>query len=327
MKTIYDYWENQDTFFNCKFLLYNMKIAKFQTGEGVNDFALNSKIFFNNKKSQLNTKFNCFSTNKAQLTSTSEVSVSQSINDSSKVTVAQKGGITSFNGVFGLIRRNLHYLTLSFNSSIKNNESETSVPITTNLNYHFSDHSFASFGIENYDHTKEKLPSLLTFSLLKGVIYKGIKFYGGVLSKYSLKDKSVPYTKIVSSAMTPSYGGLLGVEFKENKKLLNVKSFTKYKDVVIGAERIMNLPSLSRVLESYYMTYEINPTTVVKSKWNPVTNCVILSLAQTFRQMLKVSVSGKFVYASPKAEDKTKVDYQFPKAKLGVSLELFDNSI
>ena len=25
MKTIYDYWENQDTFFNCKFLLYNMK--------------------------------------------------------------------------------------------------------------------------------------------------------------------------------------------------------------------------------------------------------------------------------------------------------------
>lgn len=211
------------------------------------------------------------------------------------------------------------------------NEDEMSADLKAHLRYHYKANSLISVGIEDYKHGKGKIPNQLSLYALQS--YKkdnAMNIFGGFYSSYLLKERYLNFHKFLLSYSNRKFNSLLSFNLtkdndKETKtpftKNISLKVFNSVSDkVILGGDIDCNITK-NIITRRLFVNYALDENTFLKSKWEDSDKSFTLTLHQSFRDLIKFSLSGKFNFVR-NDYDKSHCSIPRLKSKFGMSIEL-----
>ena len=346
MSKLYDYWENQSSF-------YDGKLNSFVSSD---DLTFTGRIMFNDKKAKLTgrIKMNNVPQNNSYpfLRSMSDFSLNYALSPAFRLALSQGGNRTSLESdsvIFTQGQNNLTLLTKIRNELV---EKVSNWPISATLRYHLGNHTLISAGVEDLDFTKEKYGGMIKAYALHGkALDNGIKLYGGVCGGYSLLDKMCKFTNFVLSLKNGTFNSLLNMSFIKKKdpnlcnpssseeqtkkgccclkdcdKVISVKADNKItQKLTLGGDTEFNITN-KEVKSRFFALYDIEPDTAVKARWEDKDKSVTMTVNHNFRGLLNFAVTGKF--SAVKKSDFAIQSKLIPfTSKLGMSIEVNETLI
>lgn len=346
MSKLYDYWENQSSFYDGKL---NSLVSS-------DDLTLIGRIMFNNKKAKLTGRIKMNNVPQKDsypfLKSTSDFSLNYALSPAFRLALSQGGNRTSLESDSVIFTKGKNNLTLL--TKIKNEvvEKVSNWPISATLRYHLGNHTLISAGVDDLDFTKEKYSGMIKAYALHGkALDNGLKLYGGVCGGYSLLDKICKFTNFVLSLKNGTLNALLNMSFikkkepniyipnpseaeikksysylKDYDKVISVKADNKItQKLTLGGDTEFNITN-NEVKSRFFALYDIEPDTVVKAKWEDKDKSVTMTVNHNFRGLLNLAVTGKFsvVKKSDSAVQSKLIPFT---SKLGMSIEVNETLI
>ncbi len=297
------------------------------------DFLLTGKINIFGKSMTVSSKYKINkskneSTEENPLISSSEVSFSHKLFSKLSYTINQKQDKTFINLNYPFLKRGLSNLIFAANTSFNNCEKLTSLPSNFTFNYsNENKNTLAGLNFEENDFVKSFYPQIVSFYFIrKGEFFKK-NISGGFYSGFSIPKKYFKYNKFFLGVNGEKLGSVIDVEIVKNKdERKNDKIITFRSDVKLKSKLTVGGESLYKTEEKHlnnklFFNFNQNFDTVFKGKWEDKDNSVSLNVVQTFRGLIKLGITGKFITIQNEESEKNNILPLF-KTKIGVHLDI-----
>ena len=297
------------------------------------DFLLTGKINIFGKSMTVSSKYKLNklkneTSEENPLISSSEVSFTHKLFSKLSYSITQKQDKTFINLNYPILKRGLSNFSFNTNTSFNNFEKLTSLPSEFKFNYsNENKNTLVGLNFEENDLVKSLCPQIVSFYLIKKGEFFTKNVFGGFYSGISIPKKYFKYNKIFFGVNGEKLGSIIDCEIIKNKDdRKNDKIITFRSDVKLNSKLIVGGDTQYKTEEKkldtrLFFNFNQDFDTVFKGKWEDKDKSVSLNVVHTFRGLIKLGVTGKFITVQNEENEKNSFLPCF-KTKIGVHLDI-----